>query len=166
MTEEAQAITPAEEMQDPNPDELVQKIEDQPMTDDNLPAGEPRNEIEPPLSTESPETMDSIPDTESEEHPELVLTEIIPDGTGVNINMLVDIPVRVTAELGRTNMTVKQILELERGSVIELDRIAGDPIDLFVNDHLIARGEVVIVDDNFGIRITEIVASPPITGTL
>lgn len=102
---------------------------------------------------------------EEEDRPEPILTDILPDGSKVNINMLIDVPVRVTAELGRTRMTVKQILELERGSVIELDRIAGDPIDLFVNDHLIARGEVVIVDDNFGIRITEIISSPPITGT-
>ncbi len=66
---------------------------------------------------------------------------------------------RVTVELGRTRMPLSQILELQHGSVVELDRLAGDPVDIFVNDCMIARGEVVIVDDKFGVRITEMVSS-------
>jgi flagellar motor switch protein FliN len=76
-----------------------------------------------------------------------------------NIDLLLDVSMRVTVELGRTRMPLSQILELQHGSVVELDRLAGDPVDIFVNDCMIARGEVVIVDDKFGVRITEMVSS-------
>lgn len=75
-----------------------------------------------------------------------------------NIDLLLDVSMRVTVELGRTRMPLSQILELQHGSVVELDRLAGDPVDIFVNDCMIARGEVVIVDDKFGVRITEMVS--------
>lgn len=75
-----------------------------------------------------------------------------------NIDLLMDVSMRVTVELGRTRMQLAQILELQHGSVIELDRLAGDPVDIFVNDCMVARGEVVIVDDKFGVRITEMVS--------
>ena len=75
-----------------------------------------------------------------------------------NIDLLLDVSMRVTVELGRTRMQLSQILELQHGSVVELDRLAGDPVDIFVNDCMIARGEVVIVDDKFGVRITEMVS--------
>lgn len=86
------------------------------------------------------------------------------DLSAVNYEMLIDVPIRVTVELGRSQMTVQEILKLEKGSVIELNRIAGDPVDVFVNDYLIAKGEVVVVDDNFGVRITKIVAAPSVLG--
>lgn len=76
-----------------------------------------------------------------------------------NIDLLLDVSMRVTVELGRTRMQLAQILELQHGSVVELDRLAGDPVDIFVNDCMVARGEVVIVDDKFGVRITEMVSS-------
>src|SRR5574339_92675 len=76
-----------------------------------------------------------------------------------NIDLLMDVSMRVTVELGRTRMQLAQILELQHGSVIELDRLAGDPVDVFVNDCMIARGEVVIVDDKFGVRITEMASN-------
>lgn len=76
-----------------------------------------------------------------------------------NIDLLMDVSMRVTVELGRTRMQLAQILELQHGSVVELDRLAGDPVDVFVNDCLVARGEVVIVDDKFGVRITEMISS-------
>ena len=76
-----------------------------------------------------------------------------------NIDLLMDVSLRVSVELGRTRMQLAQILELQHGSVIELDRLAGDPVDVFVNDCMVARGEVVIVDDKFGVRITEMVSS-------
>lgn len=76
-----------------------------------------------------------------------------------NIDLLMDVSLRVSVELGRTRMQLAQILELQHGSVIELDRLAGDPVDVFVNDRMVARGEVVIVDDKFGVRITEMVSS-------
>ena len=73
-----------------------------------------------------------------------------------NINMLIDVPLQVTVELGRTRMSVRQVLDLQKGSVIELDRLAGEAVDIYINDHLFARGEVVVVDDKFGVRITEL----------
>jgi len=78
-----------------------------------------------------------------------------------NIDMLLDVPLTVTIELGRTEMTLKQALELNQGSVIELSRLAGDPIDVYVNERLIARGEVVVVDDKFAVRITELFSNTP-----
>jgi flagellar motor switch protein FliN/FliY len=76
-----------------------------------------------------------------------------------NIDLLMDVSLRVTVELGRTRMQLARILELQHGSVVELDRLAGDPVDVLVNDRLVARGEVVVVDDKFGVRITEMVSS-------
>ena len=73
------------------------------------------------------------------------------------IDMLRDVEMEVTCELGRTRMTVRQLLALAPGDVVELDRLAGSPADLLVNGTLLARGEVVVVDESFGLRITEIV---------
>ncbi|MEN6434279.1 MAG: flagellar motor switch protein FliN [Anaerolineaceae bacterium] len=81
-----------------------------------------------------------------------------PDREITNMDLLMDISLRVTVELGRTRMTLHQVLELQNGSVVELDRLAGDPVDIFINDRLIAHGEVVVVDDKFGVRITELVS--------
>ena len=75
-----------------------------------------------------------------------------------NIELLLDVSMRVTVELGRTRMKLAQILELQHGSVVELDRLAGDPVDIFVNDRMVAHGEVVVVDDKFGVRITNMVS--------
>jgi flagellar motor switch protein FliN/FliY len=77
--------------------------------------------------------------------------------TSWGIDMLRDVQMEVTCELGRTRMTVRQLLALAPGDVVELDRLAGAPADLLVNGTLLARGEVVVVDESFGLRITEIV---------
>ena len=74
-----------------------------------------------------------------------------------DINMILDIPVNLTVELGRTRIPIKQILQLAQGSVIELDGLAGEPMDVLVNGCLIAQGEVVVVNEKFGIRLTDIV---------
>ncbi|WP_323846732.1 flagellar motor switch protein FliN [Microbulbifer magnicolonia] len=74
-----------------------------------------------------------------------------------DLEMVMDIPVKLSVELGRTRITIKQLLELAQGSVIELDGLAGEPMDILINGYLIAQGEVVVVDDKYGIRITEIV---------
>jgi len=79
-------------------------------------------------------------------------------GAPASIDMLMDVPLRVTVELGRTQMSVRQVLELQNGAVVELDRMAGEAVDVLVNDKLMARGEVVVVDDKFGIRITELIS--------
>ncbi|MBO3284315.1 flagellar motor switch phosphatase FliY [Paenibacillus sp. FSL M8-0228] len=75
-----------------------------------------------------------------------------------NLNLLMDIPLRVTVELGRTQKQIKDILELSQGSIIELDKLAGEPVDILVNNKLIAKGEVVVIDENFGVRVTDIVS--------
>jgi flagellar motor switch protein FliN/FliY len=80
----------------------------------------------------------------------------LPSG-GNDINMILDIPVQLTVELGRTRIPIKNILQLAQGSVVELDALAGEPMDVLVNGYLIAQGEVVVVNDKFGIRLTDIV---------
>ena len=74
-----------------------------------------------------------------------------------DINMILDIPVQLTVELGRTKIPIKHILQLAQGSVVELEALAGEPMDVLVNGFLIAQGEVVVVNDKFGIRLTDIV---------
>ncbi|OYT88099.1 MAG: flagellar motor switch protein FliN [Burkholderiales bacterium PBB6] len=78
-------------------------------------------------------------------------------GNANDINMILDIPVQLTVELGRTRIPIKNILQLAQGSVVELDALAGEPMDVLVNGFLIAQGEVVVVNDKFGIRLTDIV---------
>ncbi|MCM3128723.1 flagellar motor switch phosphatase FliY [Paenibacillus sp. MER 78] len=75
-----------------------------------------------------------------------------------NLNLLMDIPLKVTVELGRTQKQIKDILELSQGSIIELDKLAGEPVDILVNQKLIAKGEVVVIDENFGVRVTDIIS--------
>ena len=76
---------------------------------------------------------------------------------GNDINMILDIPVQLTVELGRTRVPIKHILQLAHGSVVELEALAGEPMDVLVNGYLIAQGEVVVVNEKFGIRLTDIV---------
>ncbi len=80
-----------------------------------------------------------------------------PDGSVNDINMVLDIPVQLSVELGRTKVPIKHILQLGQGSVVELDALAGEPMDVLVNGYLIAQGEVVVVNDKFGIRLTDVV---------
>ncbi|MGL4604487.1 MAG: flagellar motor switch protein FliN [Iodobacter sp.] len=82
-----------------------------------------------------------------------------PSGTQTpsNIDMILDIPVSLTVELGRTKIAIRSLLQLAQGSVVELDGMAGEPMDVLVNGCLIAQGEVVVVNDKFGIRLTDII---------
>lgn len=75
-----------------------------------------------------------------------------------NIELLLDIPLEITAELGRTRMLIHDLLQLGQGSVIELNKLAGEPLEILVNQKLIARGEVVVVNEKFGIRLTDIIS--------
>ena len=77
-----------------------------------------------------------------------------------NLDLLMNVQLRVTAELGKCKMMVQDILKLGTGSIVELDRLAGGPVDLLVNNKLIARGEVVAIDENFGVRVTELIQKP------
>ena len=74
-----------------------------------------------------------------------------------NISLIMDVPLQVTVELGRTRKLIKEILEYGPGSIIELDKLAGEPVDILVNGKPIAKGEVVVIDESFGVRITDII---------
>jgi len=76
-----------------------------------------------------------------------------------NLKLILDIPLRVTVELGRTKMPVSELLNLGQGSVIELSKLAGEPMEVLVNDKLIARGEAVVVNEKFGVRLTDIIST-------
>ena len=78
-------------------------------------------------------------------------------GVDLDMERIKNIPVQLTAELGRTRITIKNLLGLSQGSVVELDGLAGQPLDVFINGYLIAQGEVVVVNDKYGIRLTDIV---------
>ncbi|MFM9924764.1 flagellar motor switch protein FliN [Variovorax sp. H27-G14] len=77
--------------------------------------------------------------------------------TPVDIARVLDVPVQLTAEIGRTRITIKSLLQLSQGSVVELDGLAGQPLDVLINGYLIAQGEVVVVNEKYGIRLTDIV---------
>lgn len=77
---------------------------------------------------------------------------------GQNLDMVMDIPINLSLELGHTRMSIRELLKLTQGSVVKLDRPGGDPLDILVNGCLVARGEVVVVNDRFGVRITDIVS--------
>ena len=79
-----------------------------------------------------------------------------------SLDLLLDLTLPVAIEFGRTNMTVQEVLQLGRGSVIQLDRLAGEPIDVFVSDRKLAEGEVVVIGEHFGVRITRLVAPPAV----
>lgn len=81
-----------------------------------------------------------------------------PGQDGRRLDLLLDVPLDLSVELGRSRMTIQDLLGLGPGSVIELDKIAGEPLDILVNDRLVARGEAVVVNDKFGVRITDIVS--------
>jgi flagellar motor switch protein FliN len=78
-------------------------------------------------------------------------------GSPVDVERILDVPVQLTAELGRTRITIKSLLQLSQGSVVELDGLAGQPLDVLINGYLIAQGEVVVVNEKYGIRLTDIV---------
>jgi flagellar motor switch protein FliN/FliY len=74
----------------------------------------------------------------------------------LDLSLLLDVPLQVTVELGRTRMTVESLLRLSQGSVVELNRVAGEPLDIYVNNKLMARGEAVVIKEKFGVRITDV----------
>lgn len=79
-------------------------------------------------------------------------------GQDINLDVVLDIPVTISMEIGRTRINIRNLLQLNQGSVIELDRLAGEPLDVLVNNTLIAHGEVVVVNEKFGIRLTDVIS--------
>lgn len=107
-----------------------------------------------------PAPTDSPPSAATFDFPELQT----PRSTPVDpkrIAMLGDVSLRVRVELGRTRMLVEDVLRLDSGSVVELDRLAGDPVDIVVNNRLVARGEVLVLNDNFCVRVSEVLSNDP-----
>jgi len=86
------------------------------------------------------------------------LTDDSIPGADVNLDVVLDIPVNLSMEIGRTKISIRNLLQLNQGSVVELERLAGEPMDVLVNGTLIARGEVVVVNEKFGIRLTDIIS--------
>lgn len=136
-TQQAQSAQPTQSVEQPAPQQPTPAMEQQPMV-------EP-----PPAPKAQPVGVSPVQFSQ--------LNEAAVEGTPGNIGMLYDVPLNVTVELGRTRRSVRDILELTQGSVIELDKLAGEPVDVLVNNTLIATGEVVVIEENFGVRITEIV---------
>ncbi len=104
-------------------------------------------------SVTAPQVVDSV-------QPADIFQKLVPGNAGEtsqDLDLILDIPVTLTVELGRTKIPIKHILQLAQGSVIELDALAGEPMDVLVNGCLIAQGEVVVVNEKFGIRLTDIV---------
>jgi flagellar motor switch protein FliN/FliY len=91
------------------------------------------------------------------------LQNLVPDGRGPtmeesSLDVILDIPVTISMEVGRTSISIRNLLQLNQGSVVELDRLAGEPLDVMVNGMLIAHGEVVVVNEKFGIRLTDVIS--------
>lgn len=125
------------------------------------------NEAKAPLVSRSAGPKASAPETPPPAPaPEVRPVQFMPfddlrSGRGnSNIDLLMDVPLPVVVELGRTSMLVKEILSLGPGSIIELDKAAGENVDILVNGRLIAKGEVVVIEENFGVRIVEFVTTP------
>jgi len=101
-------------------------------------------------------------DSEGESASQVDLDEFVDESSGVEgrpeLDVILDIPVTISMEVGRTPITIRNLLQLNQGSVIELDRLAGEPLDVLVNGTLIAHGEVVVVNEKFGIRMTDVIS--------
>ena len=110
------------------------------------------------MADQPTDTAPAQPQVRAAEFPDLGGAGKVPVGAG-NLDLVRDIQVNLQVELGRTDMTIQDILELTPGTVVELNRLAGEPLDIVVNGKLLAKGEVVVVDENFGVRITSIIDS-------
>jgi len=125
---------------------LEEQVDEDPADDPWAAALEEQAEAESSTAEASPAPMNKLDD---EGKPR----------KDVNLDMVLDIPVTISMEIGRTRISIRNLLQLSQGSVVELDRLAGEPMDVLVNDTLIAHGEVVVVNDKFGIRLTDVISA-------
>ncbi|MEC1446079.1 flagellar motor switch phosphatase FliY [Bacillus haynesii] len=139
QTEEAQP--PVQEKPAPSPNQAPAQAQRQ----EPAPKRQGTAKVSEPVQVAPAEFQSFAPQTEAQPHLQ-------------NLDMLMDIPLSVTVELGRTNRSVKEVLELSTGSIIELDKLAGEPVDILVNQRVVAKGEVVVIDENFGVRVTDILS--------
>ncbi|UTW46359.1 flagellar motor switch protein FliN [bacterium SCSIO 12696] len=140
---------------DGNPDVLAQegneadkKPKDTPASTDAEPTQQASETAEDQAQAYQPEDVSNL----SSEPASAV-------GGDVNLDAILDIPVKVTVEIGRTQVPVRDLMQYNPGSVVELERLVGEPLDVLINGTLVARGEIVVVNDKFGVRLTEVVSS-------
>ena len=115
-----------------------------------------QEEVDGPPSRDEDPPVDAAPAAEKAE-----LEQLTPSVSGegeINLNAILDVPVTIAMEIGRTDVSIRNLLQLNQGSVVELDRMAGEALDVLVNGTLIAHGEVVVVNEKFGIRLTDVVS--------
>ncbi len=136
-------------------DELMKGVgaaKEKPVSEDNIGWDDVKDEME--QSAHHIDTRTEISNVHFEE-----LQKTKPEGkANLNLDFIMDIPLTLTAELGRSKMLISELLQLGQGSVLELSKLAGEPMDIYVNQRLIARGEVVVVNEKFGVRLTDIVS--------
>lgn len=125
---------------------------EKPVADENIGWDDVKDEMQ--QSAHPAEQKTEISNVHFEE-----LQRTKPEGKpNINLDFIMDIPLTLTAELGRSKMLISELLQLGQGSVLELSKLAGEPMDIYVNQRLIARGEVVVVNEKFGVRLTDIVS--------
>jgi flagellar motor switch protein FliN/FliY len=128
------------------------------MSEDEIPddwAAAMGEQAEAEASGKVPTQSGGVASAELEE----LVDDSVPASSGdIKMDAILDVPVTVSMEIGRTNLNIRNLLQLNQGSVVELDRLAGEPMDVLVNGTLIAKGEVVVVNEKFGIRLTDIVS--------
>ena len=112
------------------------------------------------MSKESTETVDDVRATAFEEVDSQVASKKSSETSvdELNLDVILDVPVTISMEIGRTQINIRNLLQLNQGSIVELDRFAGEPLDVLVNGTLIAHGEVVVINDKFGIRLTDVIS--------
>jgi flagellar motor switch protein FliN/FliY len=132
-------------------DNLMKGIETSDVDDENITWDNVQEELEASKKKEF-KTSVSTADFEEFQKPERK------NGTSLELDFILDIPLTLNVELGRCRMLISELLQLGQGSVVELAKFAGEPMDVFVNQRLIARGEVVVVNEKFGVRLTDIVS--------
>ena len=120
------------------------------------------NNAPPPPPAPAPAPQPKLINTKPAPLHDLDPADVLGKEQAQNLDLIMEVPLQVTVEIGRTQRKVQDILEFSKGSLVVLDKLAGDQVDLFVNGKCVAKGDVVVIDDNFGVRITEIVQEPVI----
>ena len=133
-------------------------VKAQPKAEAPKPQAQPQPQQQAQRVAPQPETQKSMPEVAVSQAEFMPLqSPSTQEAAPANLGLLYDVPLNVTVELGRTKKSVREVLELSQGSIIELDKLAGEPVDIYVNQQRIARGEVVVIEENFGVRVTEII---------
>ncbi|PRO65220.1 flagellar motor switch phosphatase FliY [Alkalicoccus urumqiensis] len=163
----AEESSAEEPIPDPEPSQQS-AVQNEPEMERQAPEPEPQQPSQAERGQQAPRsepqhmgTQSRMPDRDVSVQPAAFSSFDAPqlnDQEARNLDMLMEIPLEVTVELGRTKRSIKEILEFSKGSIIELDKLAGEPVDILVNQRLVAKGEVVVIDENFGVRVTDIVS--------